>query len=164
MLLPGAAMTVTRQVFAQKKGAVIGILDPSSGPHLANWSAFREGVEDIGLSPGLIDIEYRWTDKFYRLPLLAVDLITCNVDVIATGHYDGVRAARAASEAIPIVFFGGSDLTASGVIDATARPGSNLAGIDFTASEFDPGQLDLLSQLVPRARPIALLVNSENKS
>src|SRR5262249_53119448 len=81
------------------------------------------------------------------------------VDVIVTSNSNGIAAAKGATSTIPIVFFGGGDLVAEGLIDSLARPGGNLTGIGIMGPELGPKRLDLLSQLVPEARAIALLVD-----
>ena len=108
-------------------------------------------------------IEYRWAEGHYdRLPALAADLVGRKVDVIATSSTPGIQAAKAATSTIPIVFFGGGDFVALGLVASLARPGGNLTGISIMSPELNPKRLDLLSQLVPQASVIALLVNPSN--
>jgi putative ABC transport system substrate-binding protein len=177
MVLLSTAMTAPHVLRAQQRGnSLIGILDATSGPHQSNLAAFHEGLEDAGCARGLVPIEYRWKDSSFdrlpslaahSLPALAADLVSSNVDVIVTGDFNGLRAVRAATASIPIpiVFFGGSDLLAGGLIESLDRPGANVTGIVTSASERDyPRQLDFLSELVPQARVIALLVNPNSKA
>jgi putative ABC transport system substrate-binding protein len=128
-------------------------------------SAFLQGLGDAGWVEGQnVAIEYRWAEGRYdRLPALASNLVSRPVDVIVAGG-PGIAAAKAATSTIPIVFFGGGDLVASGLIKSMARPGGNLTGISIMAPELGPKRLDLLSQLVPQARVIALLVNPNSTS
>jgi putative tryptophan/tyrosine transport system substrate-binding protein len=170
-------MTAPHVLHAQQRGnSLIGILDATSGSHISNLAAFHEGLEDAGYARGLVPIEYRWRDSSFdrlpalaahSLPALAADLVSSNVDVIVTGDFNGLRAVRAATSSIPIpiVFFGGSDLVAGGLIESLDRPGANVTGIVTSASERDyPRQLDVLSELVPGARVIALLVNPNSNA
>jgi len=105
-------------------------------------------------------IEYRWAEDHYdRLPALAADLVGRNVDVIlATGAPSSALAAKTATSTIPIVFTGG-DPVAAGLVASLARPGGNLTGMTFMEGELMPKQVELLSELVPQARVIGLLVN-----
>jgi putative ABC transport system substrate-binding protein len=169
MLLLAGAMTAARTLRAQQKAMpVIGFLrsGSSSGTFALNVAAFRQGLSETGYVEGeSVAIEYRWAEGHYdRLPALAADLVGRKVDVIVTGNTNGIRAAKGATSSIPIVFFGGGDLVAAGLIDSLARPGGNLTGIGIMGPELGPKRLDLLSELVPQARVIALLVNPSSKA
>jgi putative ABC transport system substrate-binding protein len=89
---------------------------------------------------------------------LAADLVGRKVDVIvAVGG--AVRAAKGATSTIPIVFYGVGDPVALGLVASLARPGGNLTGFSNLNTELHPKRLELLSELAPQARVIALLVN-----
>jgi putative ABC transport system substrate-binding protein len=124
-------------------------------------AAFDHGLKETGYVEGQnVSIEYRWAEGHYdRLPALAADLVSRKVDVIVSGNSNGIAAAKGATSTIPIVFFGGGDLVVAGLIDSLARPGGNLTGISIMGPEMGPKRLDLLSEVVPQARVIALLVN-----
>ena len=146
----------------QKAMPVIGFLANSSpGPSAAFLAAFRQGLSETGYVEGRnVAIEYRWAEGHYdRLPALAADLVNRKVDVIATAGANGIKAAKGATSTIPIVFFGGGDLVAAGLVASLARPGGNLTGISTIRTELNIKRFELLSELVPRARVIALLVN-----
>jgi putative ABC transport system substrate-binding protein len=122
--------------------------------------AIHKGLAGTGYVEGRnVSTEYRWADGRYdRLPALAAELVDRQVDVIiASGP--GIAAAKGATPTIPIVFFGGGDLVANGLIASLAHPGGNLTGISIFDRELDPKRLQLLSELVPQTDPIALLVN-----
>jgi ABC-type uncharacterized transport system substrate-binding protein len=144
---------------------VIGYLGSTSlGPDGANVAAFRQGLSETGYVEGQnLAIEYRWAEgNFDQLPALATDLVSRKVDVIVTsGGTPPVRAAQNATSTIPIVFVGG-DPIADGLVASLARPGGNLTGMIFMTAEMVPKRFELLSELVPQAGVIALLVNPNN--
>jgi len=107
-------------------------------------------------------IEYRWAEsRLDQLPALAAELVGRDVDVIvASGGFLSALAAKHATSSIPIVFTGVSDPVGSGLVVSLARPGGNLTGFSPFALELVPKRLELICELVPQARVIALLVNS----
>jgi len=150
----------------QKAIPVIGVLNtgspgPSSAPFLG---AFRQGLSEAGYVEGQnVAIEYRWAEGHYdRLPALAADLVGRKVDLIMASSPPSARAAKGATSTIPIVMSGGADPVGSGLVASLARPGGNLTGVSVIADELTAKRLELLSELVPRARVIALLVNPNN--
>jgi putative ABC transport system substrate-binding protein len=163
VLLAGAMGGWPSAMRAQQKAMpVVGYLSPGSpGPLAPSVAATRQGLSDTGYVEGQnLVIEYRWAEGHYdRLPALAADLVGHNVDVIlATGSPSSALAAKNATSTIPIVFTGG-DPVAAGLVASLARPGGNLTGMTFMEAELMPKQLELLSELVPQARVIGLLVN-----
>ena len=108
-------------------------------------------------------IEFRWAEGHYdRLPALAADLVARKVDLIFVSGSSGTAAARDATSTIPIVFAGGGDLVAAGLVAGLARPGGNLTGVSVFGRELHPKRLQLLSEVVPQVEAIALLVNPTN--
>jgi len=151
----------------QKAMPVIGWLSNLSidSPVLAQGgiAAFRQGLSKAGYVEGQnVAIEYRWAEGRYdRLPELATELVNRKVAVIAASGGGDVasRAAKDATSTIPIVFIGGGDPVEAGLVASLGRPGGNITGISFIAVELTPKRLELLSELVPQARVIGLLVN-----
>jgi len=144
----------------QKAMATVGFL--SGTPVIApNLPAFRQGLSETGYVEGQnLAIEYRWTEGHYdRLPALAADLVDRKVDVIVAIGGVSARPAKSATSTIPIVFLGVSDPVGLGLVASLARPGGNLTGFTNIFLELMPKRLELLSELVPQARVIALLVN-----
>jgi putative ABC transport system substrate-binding protein len=169
MLLFGGAMAAPRVLQAQQKAMpVIGFLAAGShGPGAPFVAAFRQGLSEAGYVEGQnLAIEYRWAESHYdRLPALAVDLVDRKVDLIATSGGDLVAlAARNVTSTIPIVFIGGSDPVERGLVASLARPGGNVTGFSPLLVQLLPKRLELLSELVPQARVIALLVNPNSAS
>ena len=150
----------------QKAMPVIGVLSAtssstSSGPFMG---AFRQGLREAGYVEGQnLAIEYRWAEGHYdRLPALAADLVGRKVDLIMASTPPSALAAKSATSTIPIVFRSGADPVADGLVASLARPGGNLTGVSFVADELTAKRLELLSELVPRAGVIALLMNPNN--
>jgi putative tryptophan/tyrosine transport system substrate-binding protein len=150
----------------QKSMPVIGYLNSTSSDRTVPLlAAFRAGLKEAGYVEGdNVAIEFRWAEGHYdRLPALAADLVARKVDVIvATAGVPSVRAAKEATASIPIVFDAGADPVALGLVASLARPGGNVTGIAFMNTELTPKRLELLSQLVPQAKAIGLLVNPKN--
>jgi putative tryptophan/tyrosine transport system substrate-binding protein len=127
-------------------------------------AAFYQGLSETGYAEGQnLVIEYRWAEGRYdRLPGLAADLVTRKVDVIvAAGGTPAARAAKSATSTIPIIF-NSADPVGAGLVASFARPGGNLTGVSLLTIELMAKRLELLSELVPQARVIALLVNPTN--
>jgi putative ABC transport system substrate-binding protein len=164
MLLLGATMTAARALRAQQKAMpVIGFLNSTSpGPFAPQVAAFHQGLSETGYVEGQnLTIEYRWAEGGDdRLPALAADLVGRKVDVIvAGGSINSALAAKSATLTIPIIFPGISDPVAAGLVASLARPGGNVTGFSPFQFELMPKRLELLTELVPQARVIALLVN-----
>jgi putative ABC transport system substrate-binding protein len=149
----------------QKAMPVIGYLSEGSpNPNSPVVAAFRQGLSETGYVEGQnVTIEYRWAESRYdRLPALAADLAARNVDVIAASTVPSALAAKNATATIPIVFSIGADPVEHGLVTSLARPGGNLTGFSGLPVELMPKRLELLSELVPQARAIAVLVNPNN--
>jgi putative tryptophan/tyrosine transport system substrate-binding protein len=153
-----------RAVCAQQTAMpVIGFLsssrDPGSGA--SALVAFRQGLSEAGYVEGQnLAVEYRWADNHYdRLPELAADLVGRKVDVIVAAGTPPTRAAKNATSTTPVVFTMVSDPVGGGFVASLARPGGNLTGFSDIAIDLMPKRVELLSELVPQAGVIALLVN-----
>jgi putative ABC transport system substrate-binding protein len=166
-LLGGAAVAWPFAARAQQQAMpAIGFLSSlSAGPFAPLVAAFHQGLNETGYVEGQnLAIEYRSAEGRYdRLPALAADLVGRNVDlIVASGGTPSALAAKSATSTIPIVFTAVSDPVGAGLVASLARPGGNLTGFSVLASELTPKRLELLSELVPQARVIALLVNPTN--
>src|SRR5438874_2796560 len=163
----GGAVTYPLASHAQQKAMpVIGILSPASyDPFSTFVTAFRQGLSEAGYVEGQnVAIEYRFAEGHYdRLPALAADLVGRKVAVIvSTSGTPSALAAKSATSTIPIVFRGGADPVGGGLVASLARPGGNLTGVGLVVDELTAKRLELLSELVPRAGVIALVVNPNN--
>ena len=160
-------MTAVRALRAQQKAIpVIGFLNGTSPDAAAPFvAAFRQGLNESGYVDGQnAAIEYRFGEgRDDRLPALVADLVGRNVDVIvAAGGAPLALAAKSATSTLPIVFTGVGDPVALGLVASLARPGGNVTGFSLLSVELTPKRLELVSELVPWAGVIALLVNPNN--
>jgi len=161
--LAGGLLAAPLAAEAQQKAMpVIGVLNTGSPSASSRpfMDAFRQGLSEAGYVEGQnFAIEYRWAEGHYdRLPAMAADLVGRKVDLIVASNPPPALAAKNATTTIPIVFRGGADPVADGLVASLARPGGNLTGVSI-ADDLTAKRLELLSELVPRARVIALLVN-----
>jgi putative ABC transport system substrate-binding protein len=170
MLMLGGALGAPRTLRAQQKTQrVIGFLGgfaPSSSAQIElELAAFRQGLSETGYVEGQnVAIEYwRAEGHLDRLPALAADLANRKLDVIVTqGGDPSSLAAKNATSTIPIVFHSFSDPVVIGLVASLAWPGGNLTGVNMMAVELMPKLLELLLELVPQARVIALLVHPDD--
>jgi putative tryptophan/tyrosine transport system substrate-binding protein len=163
--LVGSAAVSSFTARAQQSMPVIGYLGVLPPSALAQqMAAFRQGLSETGYVDGQnVMVEHLWADRYDRVPALAADLVRRKVDLIATGNLPGVLAAKSATSTIPIVFVS-ADPLGEGLVASLARPGGNLTGISLMNTELTAKRLELLSELVPQAGAIWLLVNPNNAS
>jgi ABC-type uncharacterized transport system substrate-binding protein len=146
---------------------VVGYLSaatPNEGEPLA--AAFRRGLQEAGYVVGQnVAIEYHWAEQqIDRLPLMAADLVKRRVTVIAAVTTPGALAAHGATTTIPIVFEMGSDPVRLGLVANLNRPGGNVTGVTSLLVEVAPKRLELLHELLPTAKVMALLVNPADRA
>ena len=127
-------------------------------PHWVN--AFRQGLNEAGFVEGQnVTIEYRSThNQPDRLPALVSDLVRQPMAVIVA-NTPAALAVKAATTTVPIVFAGGGDPVAEGLVASLNRPGGNVTGVSFFSGVLGAKRLELLRQVIPRATIIAMLVN-----
>ena len=163
-LLGGAAAWPLAAGAQQRTLPIVGYLGSTSAEARAGGvlAAFKGGLAEKGYVEGRnFAIEYRWAEEHYdRLPTLAIELAQQHVAVtVAPGSVVAAAAAKTATSTIPIVFMIGSDPVEHGFVASLNRPGGNLTGIAYLNIEVAPKRLELLHELLPAAKSIALLVN-----
>jgi putative tryptophan/tyrosine transport system substrate-binding protein len=167
-LLGGAAAAWPLTARAQQPMPVIGFINPASPVELANRvSAFRKGLAELGFVEGRnVMIEYRWAEGRYdQLPALANDLVGRGVAAIAaTGGIASARAARLAAADVPIVFTTGTDPVEAGLVMSLNRPGGNVTGAGLMSAHLVSKRLEILRELIPNAKSIAVLAKADNPS
>ena len=142
---------------------VIGFLHSGSpGPSSNISTQFRRGLGEARFVEGdTVVIVYRWAeDRFDRLPALASELVQRNVSLIFVGGGDiAALAVKSATATIPIVFAIGADPVQQGIVASLNRPGGNITGATFLAVEIRPKMVELIRELMPQTKKIAVLGN-----
>src|SRR6516165_9560068 len=169
ILFTGALLAVAVTVEAQqpKKIPRIGFLSSFSASNAAGWEqAFRQGLRDLGWTEGKnISIEYRYSEgKGERLPELAAELVRLKVDVIVSSITPDTLAAKNLTKEIPIVMASVNDPIGSGFVHSLAHPGGNITGLTNIASELSGKRLELLKEIVPGLKRVAVLWDPEGPS
>jgi putative ABC transport system substrate-binding protein len=139
---------------------VVGFLRSTSSASFEHiLAAVRRGLSEVGFVEGRnVIIEQRWADgRNDRLSALVADLIKQQAAVIVA-NTAGAFAAKAAATTVPVVFGTGSDPVRDGLVASLNRPGANFTGVIFISSDLGTKRLELLRQLVPKAKTIAMLV------
>jgi putative ABC transport system substrate-binding protein len=146
---------------------VVGVLSPATSDADANrMNAIRQGLKDAGYIEGEnVMIEYRSAEnQLDRLPALAGDLVSRQVNVIVTIATPAALAAKSATNTIPIVFTLGVDPVQIGLVTSLNRPGGNVTGVYGMELTLAGKRLELLHEVVPSAGAIAFLANPKSAS
>ena len=141
---------------------VIGFLSSLSSDYASYMAdAFRQGVTETGFAEGQsVKYEYRYANGDYSLLATMTDeLVRRPVAIIAAGAPPAALAAKAATSTIPIVFVVGFDPVEAKLVASYNRPGGNATGVHLVTSSLGQKRLELILELVPKARTINMLVN-----
>jgi ABC-type uncharacterized transport system substrate-binding protein len=162
--LLGSAATWPSAARAQQPGKLptigfLGATTPSS--HGAWVAAFVQRLRDLGWIDGrTIAIDVRWAEeRAQRLSEIAAEFVRLKVDVIVTHSAAPVLAAKQATSVIPIVFAVANDPLGSGLVASLARPGGNVTGLSSQATDLAGKRLELLREVVPSLRRLAIMAN-----
>lgn len=167
--IAGSAVAWPLAARAQRQGMpVIGFLGSASPDKYAiRLAAFRKGLNDAGFVEGQnLLVEYRWAEGLNnRLPALAAELVQRQVAVIiAGGGTPSALAAKAATDTIPIIFELSPDPVKLGLVASFNRPGANITGVTNLNIETGPKRLELLRQMLPAAKIVAVLTNPTSQT
>jgi putative ABC transport system substrate-binding protein len=161
IVLVALAVAATVEAMQMRRIGVLSLEGP--GPS-AGRDAFVEALSTAGYVVGRnLAIEYRFAhgDR-ERLPALARELVAQKVEVIVTERGQATRAAKAATESLPIIMVGSSDPIGTGIAASLAKPGGNVTGLTLDSTEVSGKRLQLLKELVPRMSRAAVLFNSSD--
>ena len=133
---------------------------PVFGPYL---QAFRDALAERGRVEGRnLTIEFRFgDDDVRRVPALAADLVRSGIDLLVVQGAAVYEVSKLGLK-VPIVYAYSGDPVIAGIAASLARPGRNMTGITFMAAELNAKRLELLDEMVPALRRVALLANPEH--
>jgi putative ABC transport system substrate-binding protein len=166
VLVPLCAMLfafgATAEAQQRDQLARIGYISGSSAKGAARGvEGFRQGLRDIGYVEGKnIVVEYRYGGgNVERIPLLVAELLKQNLNLLVTSNMLAIRAAKKATQNVPIVIITTTDPVAAGVVQSLARPGGNITGITRLNSELSDKRLEFLKDVVPTIRRVGVLLS-----
>jgi putative tryptophan/tyrosine transport system substrate-binding protein len=164
MLLAGATVTAWDPAAAEVKRPRIGFIE--AGSRQENQSlldAFRAKLSALGWTDGRnIVVLDRWAEEDTEQPLTIVkELISSDVTVLVTAGTTPTLAAKRATPTIPIVFVGVDDPVSLGIVESLGQPGGNATGLSLTSSEVITERMDLLREIVPGMRHLAVIVRDD---
>ena len=154
--LPGAAAHAQER----QAGKVYRLGFLRAGPPPKIWiEAFQQGLRERGYVDGQnVVVEFRFTDgSLDQLPQLAEELVRSKVDVILASSSPAAVAAKKATRSVPIVFVNVYDPVGLGLVPSLGHPGGNITGLSYSSADLGGKRLELLRELVPKLRRVAVL-------
>jgi putative ABC transport system substrate-binding protein len=165
-LVGGATVALPLTASAQQptKLPTIGFLGASTSSFEGQWiAAFVQRLRELGWIEGrTVAIEYRWAEgRSERYAEIAAEFVHLKVDVIVTVG-GAILAAKKATSVIPIVFPVATDPVGAGLVESLARPGGNVTGSSLQGTDLAGKRLDLLREVLPGLRRLAIMANIDN--
>jgi len=164
-LLGGAAAWPLAARAQQAKLPTIGFLGSSTPLAMSQWvAAFLQRLRDLDWIEGrTVALEYRWAEgRSSRAAEIAAEFVRLKVDVIVTYATPPALAAKQATSVIPIVFAAAGDPVGAGLVASLARPGGNVTGLSNQQADVAGKKLELLREVVPGLRRLAIMANTGN--
>ena len=165
-LLGGAAAVWPFAACAQQPGKLptIGFLGADATAFSPWTAAFVAHLRELGwIENRTIAIEYRWSEgRTERYAEIAAEFVRLKVDVIVTVG-SAVPTVKQATAVIPIVFAVGIDPVATGLVASLGQPGGNVTGLSLQAANLGGKRLELLREVIPRLRRLAIIFNAGNE-
>jgi putative tryptophan/tyrosine transport system substrate-binding protein len=164
LAMDGAVVTAQQSTKVPRIGYISGTGNAiDQGPYV---EALRHGLRDLGYVDGKnIVIEFRGAEgKLERIPSLVAEFVQLKVDVIVAPVPGVIRAAKQATNTIPVVFVTGIDPVESGWVASLARPGGNITGIATLAQDLNGKRLELLTEVLPRLSRVGVLWTPSDRS
>jgi ABC-type uncharacterized transport system substrate-binding protein len=162
-LVVGGAATWPLVARAQQPSKTIGFLGATTPSLQSQWTAaFVQRLRELGWIEGrTITIDFRWGEgRPERYAEVLAEFVRRNVDVIVTHGATAVLAAKRATSVVPIVFPVESNPVESGIVASLARPGGNASGLSLQRSDTAAKRIELLREIAPAVRRLAILFNS----
>jgi putative tryptophan/tyrosine transport system substrate-binding protein len=157
-----AAWPLTARAQQPAKLPTIGFLVSGTPSSHGQWvAAFGRRLNELGWIEGrTVAIEYRWAEgRTERAAEIAAEFVRLKVDVIVTSATAVVVVAKQATSVIPIVFAAAGDPVGTGLVASLARPGGNVTGLSLQQTDVAAKRLELLREVVPGLRRLAILGN-----
>jgi putative ABC transport system substrate-binding protein len=165
VMVGGAAALWPLAARAQQSGKppTIGFLGADATAFIPWTAAFVARLRELGWIEGrTIIIEYRWSEgRTERYAEIAAEFVRMNVDVIVTVG-SAVPIVKQTTAVIPIVFAVGIDPVGSGLVASLGQPGGNVTGLSIQAAELAGKRLEILREILPRVRRLAIMFNAGN--
>jgi putative ABC transport system substrate-binding protein len=165
LLVGAAAWPLAAHAQQSGKLRTIAFLGPNTHSAASEWvAALVKRLRELGWTEGrTITIEYRWAEgREERFAEIAAELVRLKADVIVTSGTQAVMASKNATSVIPIVFATAGDPVGSGLVGSLARPAGNVTGLATLANELAGKRLELLREVVPGLRRVAIMGNVAN--
>jgi putative tryptophan/tyrosine transport system substrate-binding protein len=165
LLGSGVAWPLAARAQQPAKLPTIGFMGQTTRSAAGEWTAaFVQRLRELGWIDGRnVAIEYRWGEgRDERFAEIAAEFVRLKVDVIVTSGTPQVLAAKQATSVTPIVFATAGDPVGTGLVTSLARPGGNVTGLSNQMTDLAGKQLELLREVVPNLRRLAIIANVAN--